>query len=75
MRDRAYRRLQKERAINKAKRSQIGKSYGDDFDYGRIADHLKVCSCWMCSPDGHGEESYQVTKANADAFQQLKEIN
>jgi len=27
----------------------------------------------MCSSDGHGEESYQVLKANADTMQQLKE--
>ena len=52
---------------------QIGKTYGDDFNYGRIADHLRLCSCWMCSSDGHGEESYQVLKANADTMQQLKE--
>jgi hypothetical protein len=73
MRDRAFRRSQRERAIDKAKRSQIGKTYGDDFNYGRIADHLRLCSCWMCSSDGHGEESYQVLKANADTMQQLKE--
>lgn len=73
-RRRARRRADMQRMKNKAKRIARNRGYNEEDcqRWAKFADHLKVCSCWMCANPRKSfkEKTRQEHKADVNFKQQ-----